>query len=131
MPRTHGTPDRTPVGKWVIYNQDGDAVERWPVDAKGMVASGEFSAQPPGTASAAEDPEPATNAPAAVGGYRIEKEGAWWKVYDARGQQVGKATRDEQEALAQAEAAFKFASRVVKSIDASPAKPVDLPPPRI
>ena len=39
--------EKTAQGKVAIYNvETGERVERWPVDARGMIASGEFSATP-------------------------------------------------------------------------------------
>lgn len=39
--------EKTAQGKVAIYNvETGDRVERWPVDARGMIASGEFSPTP-------------------------------------------------------------------------------------
>lgn len=40
-------PNRTQEGKWAIFRvSDGQRFERWPIDAKGMVASGEYSHEP-------------------------------------------------------------------------------------
>lgn len=36
----------TPEGKWVLWNEDGHQIARWPVDAKAMIGHG-FSATPP------------------------------------------------------------------------------------
>lgn len=52
------TPTRTPEGKWQLYSvSTGELKSAWPVDARGMLASGEFTATPPDdseTASAAD-----------------------------------------------------------------------------
>jgi hypothetical protein len=43
------TPARTPEGKVVLFREsDGQRFERWPVDARGMMASGEYTyTEPP------------------------------------------------------------------------------------
>lgn len=57
------TPERTPEGKWVIYARaTGDRFERWSVDARAMLATGEYTADPSTgddrhTASVAPGPE--------------------------------------------------------------------------
>lgn len=56
-------PERTPRGKWVIYRADtGERLERWPVDARGMLETDEFTAEAPGggedTPAPAAEPEP-------------------------------------------------------------------------
>lgn len=54
--------EKTAQGKVRLYPVDGgEPVERWPVDARGMVASGEFSPTPLATseAKAGEGPLPA------------------------------------------------------------------------
>lgn len=41
------TPARTPEGKWTIYRRvDGRRFDRWPVDARAMLATGEYTADP-------------------------------------------------------------------------------------
>jgi len=41
-------PQRTPEGKWAIYHAvTGQRIDRWPVDARGMLATGEYTATPP------------------------------------------------------------------------------------
>jgi hypothetical protein len=41
------TPDRTSEGKWVLYQcATGKRLERWPVDARAMLASGDYTADP-------------------------------------------------------------------------------------
>lgn len=73
------TPERTPGGLWVIYRgADGQRMERWPIDARGMLATGGYTADPPNgdsslTATVApgtaipEPPDPPTDpSPAAV-----------------------------------------------------------------
>ena len=47
---------RTP-GKWVTYRiEDGKRFERWPIDAKDMLASGLFTREVPGTGVAGPQP---------------------------------------------------------------------------
>lgn len=42
-------PERTPLGQVIVYEREtGTKVVRWPVDAVGMVKSGEYSTIPPG-----------------------------------------------------------------------------------
>ena len=37
-----------PTGKVTLYHvETGEAIERWPVDARGMVAHGEYTLEPP------------------------------------------------------------------------------------
>ena len=70
------TPERTPEGKWVLYRgSDGQRIDRWPVDARAMLATGGYTADPPhgtlrppatvapGSASPLPDPLPAEYAP--------------------------------------------------------------------
>jgi hypothetical protein len=46
-------PQRTPEGKWAIYHAvTGQQIERWPVDARGMLATGEYVSEPPSKAQA-------------------------------------------------------------------------------
>ena len=60
------TPTRTPEGKWRIYERTtGQVLDRWPVDARGMLESGAFTADPPesgeahtATVTAAPQPPP-------------------------------------------------------------------------
>lgn len=41
-------PQRTPEGKWAIYHgTTGQRIDRWPVDAKAMIATGEYTGTPP------------------------------------------------------------------------------------
>ena len=37
---------RTPEGKWLLWDEDGRQLTRWPVDAKAMIGCG-FSITPP------------------------------------------------------------------------------------
>jgi len=54
------SPARTPEGKWTLYRRtDGQRYERWPVDARAMLATGEYTADPP----TGIDSQPATVAP--------------------------------------------------------------------
>ena len=47
---------RTP-GKWVLYRKsDGKRFERWPVDAKGMLSTGVYTREVPGTGVAGPMP---------------------------------------------------------------------------
>jgi hypothetical protein len=42
------TPQRTPAGKWRIYDRaTGQPLDRWPVDARGMLERGDYVAEPP------------------------------------------------------------------------------------
>jgi hypothetical protein len=56
------TPARTPEGKVVLFREsDGQRFERWPVDARDMMASGEYTYTEPSNATApAPTPEPAS-----------------------------------------------------------------------
>jgi hypothetical protein len=54
------TPERTPEGKWVIYSATGQRLERWPVDAREILATTEFSLVPPGGAAVTTDTLEAT-----------------------------------------------------------------------
>ena len=48
--------DRTPEGRWVIYERaTGKRVERWPVDARGMLERGEYLPDPPDGTAAVDD----------------------------------------------------------------------------
>lgn len=41
------TPERTHEGKWVLYHTaTGKRFERWPVDGRDMIASGDYTADP-------------------------------------------------------------------------------------
>lgn len=41
-------PQRTPEGKWRIYDREtGQHLDRWPVDARGMLSGGKYVAEPP------------------------------------------------------------------------------------
>lgn len=56
------TPTRTPEGKWVLYDvSTGERMERWPVDARGMIESGGYTADAPH--GALPDPAPQHTAP--------------------------------------------------------------------
>lgn len=37
------TPERTSEGKWVLYAASGQRLERWPVDARPMLDTGDYS----------------------------------------------------------------------------------------
>lgn len=51
-------PKRTQRGKWVIYRaDDGERLERWPIDARAMLETDEFVAEPPD--GGGESPAPA------------------------------------------------------------------------
>lgn len=42
------TPERTSEGKWVIYHRaTGQRMERWSIDARGLVASGDYTTDDP------------------------------------------------------------------------------------
>jgi hypothetical protein len=46
-------PERTPEGKVILFRiSTGDAFERWPVDARDMLATGDYTTDPPKTATA-------------------------------------------------------------------------------
>lgn len=52
-------PQRTREGKWAIYHAvTGQQIERWPVDARAMLATGEYVAVPPSGASPLPPPTP-------------------------------------------------------------------------
>ncbi len=38
---------KTVDGKWLLFDKKGEQFERWPIDAKGMLKTGEFSLEPP------------------------------------------------------------------------------------
>ena len=38
---------KTPEGKWVIFDEKGEQLERWPVDAKLLVQNGTHSLEAP------------------------------------------------------------------------------------
>ena len=59
------TPERTHEGKWVLYHgATGHRLERWPVDAREMLASGDYTADPSSAPTAAAS-VPATQEPPA------------------------------------------------------------------
>lgn len=59
------TPERTPEGKWVLYHgTTGQRIERWPVDARGMLVSGDYLAAP--APAVAEEVAPAADAESVV-----------------------------------------------------------------
>jgi len=42
------TPQRTPAGKWRIYHREtGQPLDRWPVDARGMLDGGDYTEDAP------------------------------------------------------------------------------------
>lgn len=63
-------PVHTPSGKWILYSRiSGQRLERWPVDARGMLASGEYTADPSlvdGGWSSAATVAPASETPVVV-----------------------------------------------------------------
>jgi len=47
---------QNPTGKVTIYHAvTGEAIERWPVDARGMVAHGEYTLTPPASTEGASE----------------------------------------------------------------------------
>ena len=51
-------PSSTAGGKWILWDKDGKRFERWPIDGRGMVDSGEFFHEPPdGEAPTGATPE--------------------------------------------------------------------------
>lgn len=41
------SPERTPEGKWVLFHRaTGQRLERWSVDARAMMGSGDYTADP-------------------------------------------------------------------------------------
>jgi hypothetical protein len=51
-------PTRTPEGKWVLYDRvTGERLVRWPVDARGMLESGGYTAESPDGAEPSAAPE--------------------------------------------------------------------------
>jgi hypothetical protein len=96
-------PERTQFGKWVLYERTtGTRLERWPVDARGMLESGDY-ADAPVTGAVAAPAAAAVDAetpPPAVGGYRVEKAGSWWKAFGPDGAQIGAAQRKAEDARA-------------------------------
>lgn len=58
-------PARTQYGKWVIYRaEDGERLERWPVDARAMLETDEFVAEPPEGGAEAEEEAAEASPPA-------------------------------------------------------------------
>jgi hypothetical protein len=50
-------PQRTPEGKWRVYDKEtGAYLDRWPIDARGLLATGDYVDEPP------EGSEPAPQA---------------------------------------------------------------------
>lgn len=50
---------KTKRGMWVLYHgQTGQRIERWPVDARGMIECGEYTTTPPEDAEPVEAPSP-------------------------------------------------------------------------
>lgn len=64
------TPERTPEGKAVLYEAStGRRFERWPVDARDLLATGGYTTDPPHPADSADTVSvvPGDDAPAATG----------------------------------------------------------------
>lgn len=100
---------RTPQGKVLLRHLEGEnkgeVVERWPVDARGMVECGEFEYVESGESS--DEGEVASEESSSEGdytspsGYRVEYTGqGWWKAFDPDGEQVGKSKQGRDEAMA-------------------------------
>lgn len=84
-------PERTPRGKWVIYDAEtGERLERWPVDAKDMLATDEFVAEPPegGAEGEAAEADPEAHAPD-EDGEGAEPEGSAEGEADTEGRVIG------------------------------------------
>lgn len=99
-------PKSTPAGKVTIFRKStGERVERWPVDARELLATGEFVASLDGKSELKVDPAPGLKlkegAAEGTGGYRVEQTSAtWWKCFGPDGKQVGNAQRSEADAQA-------------------------------
>lgn len=77
-----------------IYpTKGGNPIQRHSIDARGMVASGEFSYTPVEAPAAAPEPEAAPE-------YTVEKKGKRWAIMDANGEQVGATYRTKKAATA-------------------------------
>lgn len=108
---------RKKVTLWSV--ETGESIERWPVDARGMVDCGEYVTDP-AELPAEDTPEPdiapdeggeeAASTDATIpdpvialsGGYRVERtseQPEWWKAFGPDGEQIGKSKHTQQEAL--------------------------------
>lgn len=53
-------PDRTPEGKVVLYSvATGERLERWPVDARGMLGTGDYTMKEPASSTSSGVSAPA------------------------------------------------------------------------
>lgn len=60
-------PIKTSQGKVVLWERaSGQRLERWPVDARGMVAQGDYTFEPPAGAEAVEGGDPVPQDPPAT-----------------------------------------------------------------
>lgn len=130
--RNQGQPAADVRKKVTIWSvETGEPIERWPVDARGMVECGEYVTDP---ADLPEQPEPSddadtedTDSPTTKlsGGYRIEDSGGgWWKAVGPDGEQVGKSQRSEQDALDLIPATHRPSGAVGTPAEHSPGVPL-------
>jgi len=93
MPKPQSTPD----GKWVLYDvETGKRLERWPVDARSMLATDEFTRDPP---RGAAPPPPVSPEERGI----VENPEASVPV-DQRGEHVTALSSQHQRPVAEAEA---------------------------
>ncbi|MGB0878686.1 MAG: hypothetical protein ACPGVY_11380 [Mycobacterium sp.] len=119
-------PERTQYGKWVLWPAEGGAsIERWPVDGRSMLASGEFLDYDPDGVGA-PDTELVPEAVDLPHGWNVEKKGRWWVLLNPDGVKIGKGCESRGEALRQLPVGPTGAP-VRASSNAGPAQPVTLP----
>lgn len=148
--------EKTAEGKVVLFcKSTGQRYERWPVDARDMIASGDYrtlleqakqladdyalnsepkdpaanptAAKPQidGSSTKAEDEDPA---PSLTGGYKVVKSGQWYKAFDPDGKQIGKSVRTEEEALDLVPAVFHVGGTANGNVEHSPGVPLVVSP---
>lgn len=108
MPSTQSkvAPRPTKVTLWSV--ETGESIQRWPVDARGMVECGEYVADPALLPEGVVDgggSEETEEADGSVitypGGYRVERTSpSWWKTFGPDGEQVGASKQSQEEAVA-------------------------------
>lgn len=95
----------TQPGMVVIWERSsGKRLERWPVDARELLATGSYTTEELKEAVAPVEPASPPSPPQGhdVGaGYRVEQANTWWTLYGPDGKKVGSAKRSREEALAQ------------------------------
>lgn len=88
--------ERTPHGKIVLFKvSTGKRIERWPVDARGMLECGEFRLD--ATEAVGEQGETDT---LPHGFTIVDAGGGWFRLTNADGEQVGKSQRSAAKARA-------------------------------